>query len=165
MRPELHTSQLQTKAAQWCFSVPQKRRDRGGRKASSCWGGEQSRSSQNRRTTLERTHHLCSFVELSLFNPQLGLLGNQLYTPLHPKLPPLHGWVPPPSCTNYWALSLSALPPLCFCTPVVTTMVRVPYVVFFCYLRGRKYAEEKNLLFKIFIFLRVEDVDALRVDT
>lgn len=35
----------------------------------------------HRQITLERTHHLCSFVELSHFNPWSGPFGNQLHNP------------------------------------------------------------------------------------
>lgn len=44
-------------------------------------GVDRAAPAPHRRITLERTHHLCSFVELSHFNPQPGSFGNQLYTP------------------------------------------------------------------------------------
>lgn len=41
----------------------------------------------HRRITLERTHHLCSFVELSHFNPQPSPLGTDFTNPPQPHSP------------------------------------------------------------------------------
>lgn len=44
-------------------------------------GVERAALVPHRQITLERTHHLCSFVELSHFNPRPGPFGNQLHNP------------------------------------------------------------------------------------
>lgn len=89
MHPELHTLQSKTKAAWLCFSVAlgwrERKRER--KREQLPVGADGAAPAPHRRITLERTHHLCSFVELSHFNPRLGPFGNQL-TPLHPTQSP-----------------------------------------------------------------------------
>lgn len=60
-------------------------------------GVDRASSAPHRRITLERTHHLCSFVELSHFNPWAHF-GNQLCTPftLLLALPNTQQSSPPP---------------------------------------------------------------------
>lgn len=64
----------------------------------------------HRRITLERTLHLCSFVELSHFNPRPSPLGTN-FNP-HPTRLVLH--------PGHSALPPSAFPPLCCCSQVRT---------------------------------------------
>lgn len=62
----------------------------------------------HRRISLEGTHHLCTFVELSHFNPPpqpSSPFGNPHRTPPHTH-------------TNTPHSVMSALPPLCCCSPV-----------------------------------------------
>lgn len=106
-------ARAKTKAVQSCFSLCEG--------WSSCWwmgevglGGSTGREdgaapASHRRISLERTHHLCTFVELSLFNPPTEPFGNQLCIPPPDTDPHL----PPPSLSV-----MSALPPLCCCSPV-----------------------------------------------
>lgn len=58
-------------------------------------GVDRAAPAPHRQITLERTHHLCSFVELSHFNPRPGTFGNQLHTP-PPNTEP-HSRPPPPT--------------------------------------------------------------------
>lgn len=61
-------------------------------------GVDRAAPAPHRRITLERTHHLCSFVELSHFNPRPGPFGNQLYTPPPNTVP--HSRAPPTRHTH-----------------------------------------------------------------
>lgn len=56
-------------------------------------GVDRAAPAPHRPITLERTHHLCSFVELSHFNPWPGPFGNQLHTP-PPRAPQPHSRAP-----------------------------------------------------------------------
>lgn len=92
-------------------------------------GVDRAAPAPHRQITLERTHHLCSFVELSHFNPRPGPFGNRLHTPPpnaepHSRAPPsqhtdTHTHKPP--SPKHSALQLSALPPLCCCSLVSGT--------------------------------------------
>lgn len=119
-------SSRKTKAAQSCFSPGLRDgwREKGKRerekkkreRASSCWwGSDRAAPAPHRRITLERTHHLCSFVELSHFNPPAEPIGNRLYTlsTRHgaPRPSPPHPTQRHPTA----ALPPSAFPPLCCC--------------------------------------------------
>lgn len=66
----------------------------------------------HRRITLERTLHLCSFVELSHFNPRPSPLGTNFNPHPHPTRLILH--------PGHSALPPSAFPPLCCCSQVRT---------------------------------------------
>lgn len=85
MHPELHTWQSKTKTAQLCFSVAlgwrERKWERKREKEQLLVGVDRAAPVPHRQMILERTHHLCSFVELSHFNPQPGLFGNQLHNP------------------------------------------------------------------------------------
>lgn len=63
-------------------------------------GVDRAAAAPHRRITLERTHHLCSFVELSHFNPWPGPFGNQLCTPTtrHRAPPPV---IQPCRCQHF----------------------------------------------------------------
>lgn len=73
------------------------RKEREKRESSCWWGLDRAAPAPHRRITLERTHHLCSFVELSHFNPRPSPLGTD-FTPFstrhgapwpsHPPTPP-----------------------------------------------------------------------------
>lgn len=132
----------------------------------------------HRRITLERTHHLCSFVELSHFNPRLGPFGNQLHKPPPNAVP--HSRAPPTplqscSCQHFhlcaavvWcqvhththfhqSYSTTGLPHVCRDHQVGwrglfdVMSVCVPYI--FTAIYEEKNTQKKiNLLFKIFIF-------------
>lgn len=74
------------------------------------WGWTEPAPVPHRRITLERTHHLCSFVELSHFNPRPGLLG----TNFTPNPPPTHTHTapsptvePPPQSISTATVSIS----------------------------------------------------------
>lgn len=120
MHPELHTLQSKTKAAWLCFSVAlgwrERKRER--KREQLPVGADGAAPAPHRRITLERTHHLCSFVELSHFNPRLGPFGNQL-TPLHPTQSPTAEPPLPLPLPNHSGLQLSALPPL-YCSSLVS---------------------------------------------
>ena len=60
----------------------------------------------HRRITLERTHHLCWFVELSHFNPGPSPLGTD-FTPLHPTQSP--NGAPRPLSPPPWSFSAAAV--------------------------------------------------------
>lgn len=65
-----------------CGSGMERKKKRKKEGESSCWWGlARAAPAPHRQITLERTHHLCSFVELSHFNPRTGPFGNQLHTP------------------------------------------------------------------------------------
>lgn len=57
-----------------------KKRKKEGEREQLLVGVDRAAPAPHRRITLERTHHLCSFVELSHFNPWPGPFGNQLHT-------------------------------------------------------------------------------------
>lgn len=156
-------------------------------------GVDRAAPAPHRRITLERTHHLCSFVELSHFNPRPGPFGNQLHTP-PPNTEP-HSRAP-----GHAALQLSALPPLCCCSLVsgthsqthtftkATPTTGLPHVcqdhqvgwrgrgfdsltlcwsvcLTFLLLFKRKTEKKREIYYLRYLFLRVDYVDALRVET
>lgn len=59
-------------------------------------GVDRASSAPHRRITLERTHHLCSFVELSHFNPWAHLGTDSARPSLSYFLSPTHSRAPPP---------------------------------------------------------------------
>lgn len=67
----------------------------------------------HRRTALERTHHLCSFVELSHFNPPAKPFGNQLYGTERP---------PPLTLQSFSSVSVSISTPV-----LLRSAVRCPF--------------------------------------
>lgn len=83
MHRKLHIWQSNTKAAHLCFSVAsgwtERKRER--KQEQLPWGGgNRAALAPHRQITLERTHHLCLFVELSHFNPPAGPIWELTYT-------------------------------------------------------------------------------------
>lgn len=111
---ELHTWQSETKAAQSSISDGEKEQ-----KKEKEWllveggGWTMDGAAPHRRTALERTHHLCSFVELSHFNPPAKPFGNQLYGTERP---------PPLTLQSFSSVSVSISTPV-----LLRSAVRCPF--------------------------------------
>lgn len=157
----------------------EKERER--KRKSSCWlGVDRATPVPHRQITLERTHHLCSFVELSHFNPWPGPFGNQLHNPPPSAEPPPHQSFSPAAVST----STSVLPKSGVRYTPTNTLLPKPPQQLVCLMsvkntrwggedgdstlwrsvgsvcltflllfkREKKMKKERNLLFKIFIF-------------
>lgn len=188
MHPELHTWQWKTKTAQSRCSLPLGWRERKSERGSSCWLGWTEPLQRHTDRSLWKVRITCArLFELSHFNPQPGSFGNQLYAPSTQHRAP-HPVIQPCRCQHFhrcaavvWRQghthknTLSPKPPqqlVCLMSVknarwggedgVNCWMLCWSVCLTFLLLFKRK---NREIYYLRYLFLRVDYVDALRLET